>query len=121
MKTRVAKVTQDKKTLECVNRMSHLDIDSLVVVDKQGHYIGVLLIDTIHERGRAGGSIEDLITRDFPTVTEDTPAKTAFDIINSKQASYVFVLTEDKKVAGMITKTSMSKALASEVWGDNNE
>ena len=121
MKTRVAKATQDKKTLECVNRMSHLDIDSLVVVDKQGHYIGVLLIDTIHERGRAGGSIEDLITRDFPTVTEDTPAKTAFDIINSKQASYVFVLTEDKKVAGMITKTSMSKALASEVWGDNNE
>jgi len=118
MKTNVAKVTQDKKTLECVNIMSRREIDSLVVVDREEHYIGVLLIETVNERGKAGDTIKDLITADFPTVTPDTPAKTAFDIISSQRAEYVIVLTEDKKVAGIITKTSMSKALASVVWGD---
>ncbi|MDF1494662.1 ABC transporter ATP-binding protein [Caproiciproducens sp. CPB-2] len=118
MKTNVAKVTQDKKTLECVNIMSRREIDSLVVVDREERYIGVLLIETVNERGKAGDTIRDLITADFPTVAPDTPAKTAFDIISSQRAEYVVVLTEDKKVAGIITKTSMSKALASVVWGD---
>lgn len=118
MKANVVKVTQEKKTLACVNIMSRKEIDSLVVIDQQGHYIGVLLIETIKDRGKAGDSIKSLITEDFPTVALDTPAKTAFDIITSKQAGYVIVLTEDKKVAGIITKTSMSKALASVVWGE---
>ena len=119
MKVNIAKVTEDKKTLECVAIMSRREIDSLVVVDDMGRYIGVLMVETINERGKAGGSIKDMITTDFPTVALNTSAKEAFDIIISRKAEYVVVLSEDKKVAGIITKTSMSKALASVVWGDS--
>lgn len=121
MKTNVAKVTQEKKTLECVAIMSRREIDSLVVVDDEERFVGVLMIETVNERGKAGSSIRNLITTDFPTVTPDTSAKTAFDILSSQRVEYVVVLAEDNRVAGIITKTSMSKALASIVWGDGNE
>jgi len=118
MRTKVTKITEDRKTLECVSIMSHNEIDSLVVVDDVGRFKGVLSIETVNQRGKAGKPIRDLVTTDFPTVSMDTSAKIAFDVLIEHHAEYVVVLTDDGKVAGIITKTSMSKALASVIWGD---
>jgi osmoprotectant transport system ATP-binding protein len=118
MKTKVFKTTEDKKTLECVSIMSRNEIDSLIVVDEEDHYKGVLSIETVNQRGKAGNIIHDLINADTPVVSMVTPAKTAFDMLSEKGSEYVVVLTDEGKVAGIITKTSMSKALASVVWGD---
>ncbi len=118
MKTKVIKATEDRKTLECVSLMNRYEIDSLVIVDEKDNYRGVLTIDAINQRGKAGNAIRELVTTDVPTVTVETPAKTAFDILTERHAEYVLVLTDAGKVAGIITKTSMSRALASFVWGD---
>lgn len=118
MKTRVITVADNKKTLECVAIMNRKEIDSLLVVDDQGRFQGVITIETINERGKAGSPITDLVTKDVPIVSIDTTAKAAFDILIQKKAAYVVVLKADEVVAGIITKTSMTKALASAVWGD---
>jgi len=119
MKIKVIKATEEKKTLECISIMSQHEVDSLVVVDNEENFKGVVSIDTINLRGKAGNSIRDLVETDVPVVSMETPAKTAFDILNEKRLNYVVVLTDTGKVAGIITKTSMSKALASVVWGDS--
>ena len=118
MKRRVAKVTQQKKTLECVAIMSNWEIDSLIVVDDDGKFEGVVTIEALKKRGRSSEDISEVVKRDVPTVQVDTPAKNAFDILISKQAEYVVVLYPDHRVAGIITRTSMSKALATAVWGE---
>ncbi len=118
MKTKVVTVTRNKKTLECVAIMSRREINSLIVVDDANRFNGVVTIEAINERGRAGSPIADMISTDVPTVQTDTPAKTAFDTLISQHAEYVVVLTGENRVAGIITKTSMTKALASAVWGD---
>lgn len=118
MKTKVITVANNKMTLECVAIMNRKEINSLIVTDDEEHYQGVITIETINKHGKAGYPITDIITRDVPTVTVDTTAKAAFDILIDKRTDYVVVLKDEDKVAGIITKTSMTKALASVVWGD---
>ncbi len=119
MKKKVIKVTEDKKTLECVSIMSRYDIDSLIISDDDNRFKGVVTIETVNQRGKAGNSIKNLITTDVPTVSPKSSAKEAFDMLTERHADYVVVLGDDRRVVGIITKTSMSKALASVVWGDN--
>jgi len=118
MRTPVFTITDDKKTLECIEIMKKKQIDSLIVVDKQGIYQGVVSIEVIHNKGKAGEKITSLITKDIPTVLQDDVAKTAFDLIMDKKTHSVIVLTETDKVVGIITKSSLAKALASVVWGE---
>jgi osmoprotectant transport system ATP-binding protein len=47
----------------------------------------------------------------------NTSAKDSFDILIESRMEYVVVLNRNGTVAGIITKTSMTKALASVVWG----
>lgn len=118
MKTRVFKVHEDRKINECVALMNSREIDSLIVVDQDECFIGVLKIEVINQRGKTAKSIRELLISDTPTVTPEAPAKEAFDILIGKATDFVLVLTEDHQVAGIITRTSMSKALAALVWGD---
>lgn len=118
MKTHVITVTDDKKTLECVATMSSREIDSLIIVDASEHFKGIVTIEEIRRHGVAGQVIAPLVKADVPTVREDSQAKEAFDILIIGKAPYVVVLNQENQVVGIITKTSMSKALASAVWGD---
>ena len=51
-------------------------------------------------------------------VNINDPAKDAFEILVNSQSGYVIVKNDDNTVAGLITKTSMVKAMAGAMWGD---
>lgn len=116
-KTKVVTVNKNKKTLECVSVMKKYDIDSLIIVDEEKNFEGILTIEDIKEKGKPGHEIHDIITDNVFTVSIDTPAKEAFDMLIKNKLDYVVVL-DNNKVHGIITKTSMSKALANVVWGN---
>ncbi|WP_193708238.1 ABC transporter ATP-binding protein [Alkalibaculum sporogenes] len=118
MRTPVFTIKDDKKTLECIEIMKKRQIDSLIVVDKAGIFQGVVTIESIRSKGKAGEKINSLISKDFPTVLQDDVGKTAFDLLMDKKYDYVIVLTRDNSVVGIITKSSLAKALASVVWGE---
>ena len=42
----------------------------------------------------------------------------SFDKLLNTDSSYVVVLHEDDTIAGIVTKTSMAKAMAEALWGD---
>ena len=44
-------------------------------------------------------------------------AKDCFDLLISSGAPYLIVLDEEEKVDGLITKTSMTSAMAEQLWG----
>ncbi|MBC8535399.1 ABC transporter ATP-binding protein [Feifania hominis] len=117
MRKKIAKVSNKWRTLECVEMMSRLEIDSLIVVDDEERFEGIVTIEAINEHGAPGESVTKILTRDVPTVQTTTPAKEAFEQLLERKSSYLVVLDEQRRVAGIITRTSMSKALASVVWG----
>ena len=117
MKRNVFTVYENKKTLECIELMKSREIDSAVIVDENDKFKGVVAVEYIREHGKPGEHISKLAKTDIPTVLTTTSAKDAFDLLTETKHDYLIVLGKDGAVAGIITRTSMTKALASFVWG----
>ena len=118
MKRNVLKVQKTKYTLECIDIMNRKEINSLVIVDESQQYLGVVTIDDIKKHGKAGREVGEFINYDMNVVNINDPAKDAFEILVNSQFGYVIVKNDDNTVAGLITKTSMVKAMAGAMWGD---
>jgi osmoprotectant transport system ATP-binding protein len=117
MRTRVLKVPKTSHTMECIDMMSRREVNSLVVLNDDDTYAGTVTIEAIRERGKAGREIGELVTADIPTVNRSMPAQQVFDILLSS-SSYLIVLNDDETVAGLITRTSMAKAMGEALWGE---
>lgn len=120
MKRRVLVIEESKKTLESIQLMKKRELNSAVVVDKDDKYKGVVTIEKINSHGKPGEEVSKIIDKNVPTVLKDSNAKEAIEKLYEIDADFVIVLNEDETVAGIITRTSMTKALASVVWGEAN-
>lgn len=120
MKTRVLTLPETKKTLESISIMRQRELNTALVVDENNRYVGVVTIEKIRELGKPGEMIGNMLDESFETVLVTSNAKDAFDMIIETKSDFVVVLNRNKTVAGIITRTSMTKALASVVWGDEN-
>ncbi|QSX08596.1 betaine/proline/choline family ABC transporter ATP-binding protein [Alkalibacter rhizosphaerae] len=118
MRKKVLTVPHTKKTLESINLMKHSQLNSVIVVDDDDKFMGVAGIKEIMKVGKPGESIEKVTEKNLKTVLINTNAKEAFDYLMESDKDFVVVLNRDKTVAGIITESSMTNALASVVWGD---
>ena len=118
MKTKVFKVPKTSRTLECIKFMSSKDVNSLVVLNDDDTYFGTVSIEDIKAFGKPGKEIAELVAHDVITVGRKEDAQIAFDTLLSSKSNYVIVLNENQTVAGLITRTSMAKALGEALWGE---
>ena len=117
MRTGVVVVNQNRGIHECVSRMQHHNVDTLLVVDEALRYQGTVSIADIRLTGHVVKTIGPLVRNNTPTVGVDDNAKDCFDLLASSGFPYLVVLAPDKTVAGIITKTSMAAAMAEHLWG----
>jgi len=117
MRTGVFTVSQNRGIHECVSNMQRNNVDTLIVVDEQKRYQGTVSITDIRLTGHVVKTIQPLIRCNNPTVRIGDDAKGCFDTLISSGYSYLVVLHQDDTVAGIITKTSMSSAMAEHLWG----
>lgn len=118
MKKKVLIVPETKKTLECIALMKKREINSVIVVDEDDKFKGVAGIKYIMKHGHPGEMISKLMDTSVSTVKINTNAKEAFDVLNEMNEDFVVVLNRNKTVAGIITESSITNALASVVWGE---
>ena len=109
---------KDRSIRSATSIMARNKIDSLIIVDEDDRYQGVVTIKAIRAHGSKTGTIADIepyqnITAD---ITED--AKESFDKFYDSPDDFIVVLNEDKTVAGFITKSSMAIAMADTLWGE---
>lgn len=121
MRTNPVTITRDKGTNESIALMKRKGVNSLLVVNEEGLLEGIVTIESIREHGKSGKSIGDFIETDVHTVSEDTDAKMAFDNLIDNKLEYLIVVDENNKVKGLVTKTSIVKALAEVIWKDNED
>ena len=117
MRTDAITVSQDKGIHECVSRMQRHNVDTLLVVDEDGHYQGTVSIADIRLIGHVVDRIEPLVRCTTPTVHVEDDAKSCFDQLIASGMPYLVVLDNNDTVAGIITKTSMASAMAEHLWG----
>jgi osmoprotectant transport system ATP-binding protein len=96
-------------------------VDSLIVVDQAGKLEGVVSIENIRQHGKSGQNIEALVEKDVAVSSVDSDAKTAFDNLINNKLGFIIAVDSTNTVRGIITKTSMVKALAEVVWKGNEE
>lgn len=118
MRSKVLTVPKTKKTLECIELMSRRDVSSLIVVEDDDTYLGTVSVDKIKAQGKAGKEIAELITVEAITVNCNSNAQEAFELLIASPTGYVIVLNDNNTVAGLITKTSMAKAMGEALWGE---
>ena len=119
MRTNVASVRRDRGVLECAERMARGSVDTLLVTDEQNRYLGTISIGDIRHWGRELTSIEPLIRQTARTVRVGDEAKESFDYLLDSGANYVVVLNADDTIAGIVTKTSVARSVAENLWGDS--
>lgn len=112
-------VKQDRGVLECAERMARNSVDSLLVTDENGCYVGSVSIGDIRQWGRELRSIEPIVRKSARTARVGDDAKESFDYLLDSGASYVVVLNTDDTIAGIVTKTSVARSVAENLWGDS--
>ena len=118
MRTNVLTVKRDRGVLECAERMARGSVDTLLVTDEDRRYLGTVSIGDIRHWGRELNSIEPLIRQTARTARVGDDAKDSFDYLLDSGASYVVVLNADDTIAGIVTKTSVARSVAENLWGD---
>lgn len=118
MRTKVLKVQKNRHTLECIDMMSRRDVNSLIILNDDDTYAGTVSIEKIKAQGKAGREIGELISTDTMTINKKMPASEVFELLQTSNANYIVVLDDDSTVAGLITRTSMAKAMGEALWGD---
>ena len=117
MRSGVSTVSARRGVNECVSKMQRRNVDTLIVVDDQDRYQGTVSIADIRLTGHVVKTIEPQIRCNTPTLHTGDSAKDCFDLLISSGAPYLIVLNEEEKVDGIITKTSMTSAMAEQLWG----
>ena len=118
MRTNLVTVKKDRGVMECAERMARSSVDSLLVTDEEGRYAGTISIGDIRRWGRELSSIEPMVRQTARTVRVGDDARESFDYLLDSGAGYVVVLNEDDTIAGIVTKTSVARSVAENLWGD---
>lgn len=118
MRKKVLIVPETKKTLECIALMKQRQINSVLVVDEHDEFKGIAGITDIMKQGHPGEVIAKIVNKSVKTVLVNSNAKQAFDILSETDDDFIVVLNHDNTVAGIITESSITNALASVVWGE---
>ena len=122
MKSKPVTTTADKGVGESLALMKNKHVDTLIVVDSDGRLEGLVTIEKIMSEGKSNKNISGLVEKDVPVVNVTSNAKDAFDTLINKKMDFILAVDDNNIVKGIVTKTSMVKALAEVVWkGADND
>lgn len=116
MRVNPVKVTKDKKIAESIFLMRQKGVDSLIVVDQAGVLEGIVTIESIREHGKSGDNISSLVECNVPKVNINDNAQAAIDHLISHKLDFLVAVDDQDMVRGIVTKTSLVRALANVVW-----
>lgn len=117
MRTNIAFVHKNENIRKCTEMMARNSVDTLLVVDESDRYIGTVSIGDIMHWGRELESIDALVRSRARTVHVGTDAEESFQYLLGTNESYIVVLNDDRTIAGIITKTSVARSVAENLWG----
>ena len=118
MRPNAYRVRKDRGVLECAEMMARNSVDTLLVTDEADHYLGVVTIRGIKLWGKGLPNIETLIVQKPHTARIGDEAKESVDYLLESGDDYVVVLNANDTIAGIVTKTSVAKSVATTLWGD---
>lgn len=113
---KVVTVDADHGLAEAVATMRQRRVNSLLVTDPDDRLLGLITASEINLARR--GRVADAMRTEVATLTPDESLQVAFERILLEHLDFLPVVDDQRKVVGLITRTSLADALSRALWND---
>ena len=96
---------------QALEKMRLHKVDSLMVVDESGNFIGIATSNDILENFGNGGTVIEITRKEFNHVNEDANVNQVLSIMAQEQVGYMPVIDDDKHLLGLVTRSSLVNVL----------
>ena len=96
----------------CIYKMSQAKVDSLLITDRQKHLLGIAFAKSLRELPDKNLPVSLSMLADYGYVNPDTNIIDLLHFVNQGNRSSVPVLDEEKKLYGLVTKSSLLTAFS---------
>ncbi len=120
MLTNPTKIDLGASLADALTMMKENRVDTLLVVDHDDHLKGYISIDDLQRNYSPTNSVSDIIITKLGTVGPEEYLRDNFSRIMSRNKSYIPVINSDKKLVGIVTRSSLVNVVYEKIWGDKS-
>ena len=96
----------------CLNKMKMMKVDSLMVVDDNKKFLGVLYAESVTDKESLNKKAFEYMLRDIPTVKKEDSIVELAKLVTESRLSNIPVLDDNGYLCGLITRSSLIMALS---------
>ncbi|SHI47081.1 osmoprotectant transport system ATP-binding protein [Clostridium cavendishii DSM 21758] len=105
-------ISSKRTILQGIEIMKNNKVDSLLITDKEGHLEGLVTLKNIKKDPNKVLRLEEIMEQDIIAVEEDDNLIDILETMNKNNIGYVPVIKKDRKLAGLITRSSLLSILS---------
>ncbi|MGL6108055.1 ABC transporter ATP-binding protein [Romboutsia sp.] len=105
-------VKPSRTIIQGIEIMRTSKVDSLLVVDKDGKLKGIVTSKDIKLNVNKSEPLENIMTTEVLLVNEEDNLVDILNVMNEHSVGYIPVVSQDEKLAGLITRSSLLSVLS---------
>ena len=117
MLTNPAKINLGASLNEALIMMKKKHVDTLLVVDNYDHFKGYVSIEILQRNYPQVNSVSDILQKQVYTVGPEEYLRDNFNRILSRKEQYIPVIDANKKLVGIVTRSSLVNVVYAKIWG----
>jgi osmoprotectant transport system ATP-binding protein len=108
------KAAPERTILQSIEIMKSNHVDSLLVVDKSNVLLGLVTLKQIRSNPDKTKKLKEIMKTELTTVDQEDSIINVLEIVDRESISFVPVVDENKKLSGLITKSSLLSILSNQ-------
>jgi len=104
--------------LRCMYKMSQAKVDSLLITDRHKYLLGIAFAKDLRERDGKNAPVSQVMLTDYEFVNPETNIVDILQSVNRSNHSSFPVLDGEKKLHGLVTKSSLLTAVSQQYIND---
>ncbi|MDY2735466.1 ABC transporter ATP-binding protein [Intestinibacter sp.] len=106
------KAIETRTVIQAMEIMRTNKVDSLLVVDKNNLLVGILTVKELRKNGIQDYYIYKVMNKNPLYIDEDSNLIEILDIMNREKVGHIPVVSKDKRLVGLITRSSLLSVLS---------
>jgi len=120
MMKRAISITPEKSLSQAIRLMREKRVDTLLVVDGNNVLKGYVDVESINNKRGYSTSVGDIMDLDVFFIRQTALLRDAIQRILKRGLKYVPVVDENKKLVGILTRSSLVDMVYDTIWGEEN-
>lgn len=112
MMTKPVVCSKNLSIFKCITRMKMMKVDTLMVVDKDGTYLGSLHASRLNEKSDVHAKVEAYMDQENIRAKEEDSIVDVLKIVDRTHLSTLPVVNEEGKLTGFVTRSSLITSLS---------